>query len=84
MTATQHTFLLREKVVERLKAGEKLVHRSARNEDGVILSDSTFFDDGQLAVTIHPRTFEYLLKRRLIRRSGRIDAQDVLFEYAGP
>jgi hypothetical protein len=84
MGATRHTFLTRDQVIKRLKAGEKLVHRSARNDDGVVLSGSTFFSDDHFAVTIHPRTYDHLLRRRLIRRSARIDAQDELFEYSGP
>ena len=84
MPAFKHSFLPRDKVVERLKAGEKLVHRTFRNEDGVVLSSSTIFENDHTGVTIHLRTFEYLCVHRLIRRVGVEPPTDEIYEYRGP
>jgi hypothetical protein len=51
-----HAFLPRGKVIERPKGGGRLVHRTFRNEDGIVLSSSIAFSNDYPGVIIHPRT----------------------------
>lgn len=83
MSSFKHSFLLRESVIERLKAGERIVHRSARNEDGIVLTSTTVFENDTSRITIHPRTFEHLRVHRLIRRVGAQALSEEVFEYSG-
>jgi hypothetical protein len=83
MSAIKHTFLRRENVIARLKAGEKLVLRCARNKDGIILARTIFFENEQSSSTVHQRTFDHLVKTRLVRRLPAAVPHDELFTYAG-
>jgi len=75
-----HSSLQREKVIERLKAGERVVHCRFQNEAGVASSTTSFVDERD-AVTVHPATFAHLLSLRWIRPvRGTTD----VYEYCGP